>query len=295
MIKSLKKIIILILPKALVSFIHKERKKYFPQNFIQVSDSISKQSFLMQLRNDGFIENQILKNGLYGGWEKESLKIWANLSQKANTIIDIGANTGVFAHLAWVNNPKATIIAVEPIPLNYSILAKNISKNKASINSEQCALSNKSGTANMYMLKDKVNYMTSVNQNRYSLHPEIQKNDAIVEVNITIRDFEYLFAKHNLSEINLIKLDVEGHEIEVLESMMPYIIKFKPTILIEVISNEIASFVEHSFIKLGYKFIAIDEENISKEVEHIWDNDHHNFLLTTEYLYTYLKSIKLIK
>lgn len=295
MIKYLKKITIRLLPNAIVSFIHKQRKKYLQNNFIQIKDSVSNQSFYLDLRNDNFIENQIHTTGLYGGWEKESLRIWANLAQHANTIIDIGANTGVFSHLAWVNNPKATIIAVEPIPINYSILAKNIRKNKANISVEQCALSNKNGNANMFMLKNKVNYMTSVNENRYALHPEIQKNQEVIEVNITIHDFKYLVSKYNLSTIDLIKLDVEGHEIQVLESMMPNIINHKPTILIEVISDEIAKYVEYNFKSLGYKFIAIDEVNPSKEVEHIWDNDHHNFLLVTEYVYNRLKSIKLIE
>src|SRR4030095_7251672 len=42
------------------------------------------------------IENDFFWKGLNGGWEKTSMHYWIQLSHKANVVLDIGANTGVY-------------------------------------------------------------------------------------------------------------------------------------------------------------------------------------------------------
>src|SRR5690348_17016272 len=46
------------------------------------------------------IENEIFWRGIGNGWEKISLKYWSLLCKNASVILDIGANTGVYALLA---------------------------------------------------------------------------------------------------------------------------------------------------------------------------------------------------
>ncbi|MBI1837997.1 MAG: FkbM family methyltransferase [Flavobacteriia bacterium] len=240
------------------------------------------------------MEKEIFNSGLYGNWEKESLKIWAYLSKESSNIIDIGANTGIYSIIAIKNNKKAQVIAVEPIDINHSVLINNVKKNKVKIITEKIALSDKVGIAKMFMLKDKLNYMTSINDNRYDLHPEIKGKSEVVEVEVPIDTFENLFKRNNLNSIDLIKIDVEGHEIEVLLSMTAYIEKYKPNIIIEIIGNENAKIIQNIFDAFSYKYIAIDEENISKVVDGLWDNDHHNFLLCNEKTVEKLKIANLI-
>src|SRR5436305_6739082 len=70
-----------------------------------------------------------LENALFwepkGGWERESLRIWSELCTQADCIVDIGANTGVFALLAKTINPKARVIAFEPVARVFQKLVKN--------------------------------------------------------------------------------------------------------------------------------------------------------------------------
>ncbi len=296
MIKILKIYIKKLIPDFVLQNLSKNKLDQNSYNkFFTVKDAIAKKKLHLFLRKDSFMEKVIFKQGLYGDWEKESLKIWAELSKKAQTIIDIGANTGIYSLLAQNNNSHAKVIAIEPVDLNYSILSKNIEKNKFPILSEKIALSDQEGTAKMFMLKDRLNYMTSINDNRYDLHPEIKGNSEVVEIEVAMKPFSYVYKKHNLDKIDLIKIDVEGHEITVLNSMMTYLEKYKPSIIIEIIGDENAEILNEMFGKLEYEFISIDEENKSKKVNKLWDNEHHNFLICGKETVSHLQSIGLVE
>jgi FkbM family methyltransferase len=216
---------------------------------------------------------------LYGEWEKESLKIWAHLSKNANYILDIGANTGVFSLLAKRQNVDANVYSIEPIDTNFEVLSKNIQKNGFDIHAEKVALSDKEGMAKMFMLKDRLNYMTSVNDNRYAKHPEIQGETEVIEIEVPIKTYSQIQEKYQIPKLDLIKIDVEGHEVEVLKAMYTQLERDKPLILIEVIGDENAVALDSMFKKLKYKFISINEVDSSRVVDSLWDNDHHNFLL----------------
>jgi FkbM family methyltransferase len=275
--KLIKKLLRFIIPGR---FLTPKNKRF--NRFIKINDSIGGKPFHLYFREDSFMERVFLEKGLYGEWEKESLKIWAHLSKDANKIIDIGANTGVFSMLACNNNPDAKIIAIEPIDINFGILMKNILKNKFHIHPIKAALSNVTGTAKMFMIKDRLNYMTSVNDNRYLNPPQQPGTPNIVEVEVPTYTFQDIEEIYSYPKIDLVKIDVEGHEIPVLENMMDRIKKDTPVLLIEVIGDDNAEKLNKMFKPLGYKFISIDEQNISRVVENVWDNNHHNFLFCDE-------------
>ena len=113
--KIISKIIHTVFPKKFLAFLFPKKysDKYYYNRFINVHDEVAKKSFFLYFRRDCLMEAKILEKGLYGGWEKESFKIWANLSQNSNIIFDIGANTGIFSMLAANNNNNANIIAVD--------------------------------------------------------------------------------------------------------------------------------------------------------------------------------------
>ena len=240
------------------------------------------------------MERIILSKGLYGAWEKESLKIWAELSKNCSIIIDIGANTGIYSLIAQNNNPQAKIIAIEPVDINFMVLSQNIKQNLFPIYTEKIALSDKEGIAKMYMLKDRLNYMTSVNEDRYALHPEIRGNMEVVEIEVPIFPYSYIHNKHKLNNLNLIKIDVEGHELKVIKSMLTYLKKYKPLILIEIIGDENGKALDEIFKKIGYCYISIDEVGKSVVVDKLWDNDHHNFLIYNKSTIQYLQSKNLV-
>ena len=160
--------------------------------------------------------------------------------------------------------------------------------NKFEINCEQVALSDENGTAKMYMFKDKLNYMTSINSNRYEGNPDIIQGKEIVEVEVPLERFSVLFDKYKFPSLDLIKIDVEGHEVQILSSMISLIEQFRPNILVEILSDEVATSLNLIFKDLGYYYIEIDEVNMPKLVSKLNDNHHHNYLLCNEITFAFL-------
>jgi len=294
--KEIVKFINKIFPVALLEILFPNKIIKSPDynTFLDIKDTIANKSFQMYLREDSYIESMILSKGLYGDWEKESLKIWAELSKNSQIILDIGANTGIYSLLAQNNNPHAKIIAIEPVEINFMVLAQNVRQNQFSISTEKIALSDSEGTAKMYMLKDRLNYMTSINDDRYALHPEIKGNIEVVEIEVSMKPFSYVHQKYNLDNLHLVKIDVEGHEKNVIEGMMPFLEKYKPSVLIEIIGDENAKSLDKIFREMGYHFISINEIDKSLEVKGLWDNDHHNFLICNKRTVQYLQSKNLV-
>ena len=295
--KIISKLIHSTIPMPVLAFLFPKKysNNYYYNRFITIDDEIAGKPFQVYLRRDSFMEAVILQHGLYGKWEKESLKIWAHLAKRSKVIFDIGANTGIFSLLAQNNNNEAQIIAIEPVNVNFDVLSQNIKQNLFPISAEKVALSDKEGMAKMFMLKDQLNYMTSVNDDRYALHPEIKGNTEVVEIEVPIRPFSAIFDKYKLSNIDLIKIDVEGHEITVLNGMMSYLKMYKPAILIEVIGDDNALQLNTMFGEIGYSYISINEEDKSKVVNKLWDNNHHNFLVCDSTTIDFLKSVNLVE
>src|SRR6187402_3175387 len=92
---------------------------------VKVNDSKS-----FKIHHFGYlIENKIFWKGLNDSWEKESLKLWMKLCETSHSILDIGANTGIYALVAKAINPSAKVFAFEPHPKFYNMLQKNVALN----------------------------------------------------------------------------------------------------------------------------------------------------------------------
>jgi hypothetical protein len=79
------------------------------------------------------------------------------------------------------------------------------------------------------------------------------------------------------------KIDVETHEIEVLLGMEEYLNKFKPTLLIEVLNEEIGHKLSTMFDNMGYLYFNIDDENNTvRREEKITKSDYWNYLICNE-------------
>lgn len=223
----------------------------------------------------GIEENEIFWNGLEGGWEKKSISLWIELSKEATSILDIGANTGLYALIAETVNPKSKIHSFEPIPAVFTILQKNVAINNFSIINHELALSDFNGTAKIYMPFDSdFAYSVTVNQNR------LNKNTKVKELTIYTKTLKTFIEENKIKSIDLMKIDVETHEPEVLLGMGEYLQLFKPTMIIEVLDNEIANRLNTILENFDYLYFNIDDEkNSIRQVTKIEKSDYWNFLI----------------
>ena len=77
----------------------------------------------------------------------------------------------------------------------------------------------------------------------------------------------------------MIKIDVERHEPEVLEGLGKYLELFQPTLLIEILNDDIAMKVDKILKGIPYLFFNINEKVGARLVHSLSKSDGYNFLL----------------
>ena len=137
--------------------------------------------------------------------------------------VDIGAAWGLFS----VHMCKASreVFAFEPRPRQAAELTAMFDSLELPVHVEAVALSSHDGTAQMRMLLDDLGRSTIEEEN--SLSDEDGSTLAKATVNVRRLD------DYDFSDVAFIKLDVEGHEVSVLEGARATIAKNQPVLLIE--------------------------------------------------------------
>ena len=137
--------------------------------------------------------------------------------EKGSVVLDIGANIGYYA-LMELNliGPKGHLIAVEPSPWNVDLLKKNLDLNEKRDNVRVVAgaISSSSGT-------DTFHLASSSNLNTFQNYGTVAQHltGETIEVN-TYRVAEVLTKEELDRGVDLIRMDVEGHEVDVINGMM---------------------------------------------------------------------------
>ena len=153
-------------------------------------------------------------------WEKSLIKEMKQYLKAGDVVVDIGAHIGTHSiPLSKMVGASGCVYAAEPIFV--ANLKTNISLNEdpdsAPITVWPFALSNQVGFVNMEIGKD--NYGASRVSNK--------------GVKVDTQTLDGLLASEN-RRVSLIKIDVEGHEKEVLEGGKDTIALHKPIIFIEI-------------------------------------------------------------
>jgi len=230
-------------------------------------------SFLM--RHYGFeLENTLFWMGIRKGWEKTSISLWTKLVRKSDVIFDIGANTGVYSLIAKSLNSQSKVYAFEPVKRVYEKLEYNNRLNDYDIVCFEWAISDSDGTATIYDTPTEHVYSVTVNKNLSA------ENIEVIPTEIKVRRLDSLIEEMKIEKIDLIKIDVETHEPEVLEGFGKYLDKFKPTMLIEVLNDEVGEKIEALVKGCDYLYFNLDEKSDSiRKVERITKSDYYNYLI----------------
>lgn len=224
------------------------------------------------------IENEIFWNGLGNSWEHDTIWIWEILVKDAKTIVDIGANTGVYSLMARAINKTADIYAFEPVERTNKLFAANVALNKFNVNIEKIALSNVNGSQVFY---DTINST----QTSASLNPDKLKNNddskaGIIEYEVKTMRLDSYVEEKGIGKIDLIKIDIEMHEPEALEGYAEHIQKHKPNIVVEVLTDDLGKRVHDAVRACNYNIYHLSDKGKMKKVETLKRVDNlWNYLL----------------
>jgi FkbM family methyltransferase len=191
----------------------------------------------------------------YGHWEQHLHYFYSNFIKPDSVILDGGANLGFhtvcFASLA----NKGTIYSFEPQPLIFNILSTNVLINGASdiVKQFRLGLGDKEKTLKMTPLKEQFFSEDCINYGGRGL-TDLEEGEE--EVLLTTID------NLNLSKLDLIKLDVQGFELETIKGGEKTIKNNYPIFFLEnYIDQEKDQEVLQLLLDWGYENYRLDIGN----------------------------------
>lgn len=229
------------------------------------------QELVMSNFNSSF-ETSIFWTGTFVD-EQVSLELWHALSEKATTIVDIGANTGIYSLVASKTNKEAAVIAFEPIPRIFNRLRLNVEANALNVVMVEGAASDQTGEAVIYDLPVDHHYHASL------VKDEVIHHENVSELIIQTTRFDDYRKANSLKDVDLVKIDVEGFELPVINGMHDTISECTPTFLIELKNGDRARDIQKVFDELGYSYYNIDENNGVIRTDVLGASTKWNYLL----------------
>ena len=183
--------------------------------------------FLIYLKNRGSIEEAILLKGEY---EEELLRIADTLVSAETTIIDIGANIG-FLSLYWAKKfNNCQVFSYEPTAYAFECLKKSKELNRLdNLKVFKLAAGDDNCQGEVYSPTEKT-YNKGLGSINFNADIEGDQTYMKEKIDIVSLD-EHIGMEKNVS---LIKIDVQGTEVNVLKGALKLIEKDKPLIIIEV-------------------------------------------------------------
>jgi FkbM family methyltransferase len=169
-------------------------------------------------------------------FESDELTLASQYIKDDSIILDIGANIGLHSLSFSMMAKNGLVIACEPQPITFRTLEKNISQNNIkNIIPLNLAIAKAPKIAEFYVMKDDA-YSSLIDTSRKELSEKI--NVLCTSVDGVFGDIRFDF----------VKIDVEGLEFNVLESMCNLIQRHHPVIFCEIYKGKIYSNNPHDTI-----------------------------------------------
>lgn len=150
--------------------------------------------------------------------EPETIAWIDDLSIDGGVIYDIGANIGIYSMYAAYKNSKLQVYSFEPVSSNFIALQKNININKfTNVAAFNLAISSSNKLTNLF-LSD----IREGNSGAQIDRPVNENGELFGALKIeTILSFsmDFLIESLNLPVPNFLKIDVDGHETDILKGM----------------------------------------------------------------------------
>ncbi|GAB4329469.1 MAG: hypothetical protein OHK0047_16340 [Leptolyngbyaceae cyanobacterium] len=166
----------------------------------------------------------------HGDWFEQEMEFWRDQIQPGMAVIDVGANVGIYTITAARRVGKTgRVIAVEPFSNCVQCLQETCRVNDLNwVTVCQSAASDRNGTI------------------RLALHDASELNQVITTEDelasgtyeeVPCFSLDTLIEQENLRQVDFLKIDAEGHELQVLQGSDRLLQRFSPTILYENIAG----------------------------------------------------------
>jgi FkbM family methyltransferase len=157
--------------------------------------------------------------------------------------LDIGANVGHYTvQMARLVGPEGRVIAFEPVPATFELLASNTARFKANVTLMNVGVGKETHMTSMSIPK----YASGLD-NYYKAH----MTDQDTGLQVMCMKIDEMRLPHPVA---MVKIDAEGCDWDVLKGMCDLLQRDRPTILIENRSADVAGYLQD----MGYRDISLD-------------------------------------
>lgn len=217
---------------------------------------------------EGFLLKRRLQRSIKRNDEQE-INLVKKFIKSGTDSIDVGVYRGVYSYEMSKYSEK--VHSFEPNPIIFKYINKNLKKFIKNIHLYNFALSNQNKTINL-----KIPIRNS-NSNKEIFEEYYEMGKATIHNKNNFENYEnFEIQTKKIDELNFdnkisfIKIDVEGHELEVIEGAINTIKRDKPVLLVEIekqyTKKEVAESI--NFINsLGYKSYFFNKKDLKSTTE----------------------------
>jgi FkbM family methyltransferase len=195
-----------------------------------------------------------------GPYQKQNLLHLRKLCPNPNTVLDIGMNIGMntIEYATWAKR----VIGFEPVPTTYQVALDNIAMNQKEYNSELGWWKEDDKWASLEVVGNIETHNVALGPDRKTIEMHIKKNDGHNRVANDNGDFKTVNGKdikrntgyprvtiqqevldgYAFDNVDVIKIDVEGYELLVLEGATDTIDRNRPIVQIECVEIQPRAF-----------------------------------------------------
>lgn len=199
------------------------------------------------------------------------LDVLPHLIDRHRVCVDAGANRG--SYTCFLSGLTKHVFAYEPNPSMHKLLQRSAAKN---VTVSQVALSNESGEAEFAVPKRDQSFAN--NSGSLEIGQLNDSHEDLIRFTVPTRRLD----DEGLVDVGFIKLDVEGHEQQVLLGAQELIARDRPVLLMEIIesfldhkASESVQFVEQMgyqcFVLLNKRLVDYSMLTAEEEASKGWD------------------------
>ena len=193
-------------------------------------------------------------------YEQGTASLFKDLLDPGKVVVDVGAHVGFFTLLAAREvGPEGKVYAFEPESQNYALLLKNIELNGyCCVVATQKAVSNSSGITDLFL--------SSLDTGSHSIYSPAARGVA-GSFKVATTSLDAFLEEAGWPHVDLVKIDVEGAELAVLDGMdrflttngsVKLIVEYCPS-LIKLAGSEPSELIDR-LVSFGFAISVIDEK-----------------------------------
>ncbi len=189
----------------------------------------------LRLRLGNDVSWSVFVGGMY---EPNELAFMASTLRVGMTVVDVGANEGLFSLIASSRVGKTgRVLALEPSERELAWLRSNIDLNRLSnVESFELALYDRKGSASLIRAEFGHEGLNTIGD-RISFSDVGADGTEIVQ----LETLDAFVVDQGLARLDFVKLDAEGSEVRILEGGQATVRRFLPIVLMEIGTEHLAA------------------------------------------------------